>query len=113
MAASRHRSARLIVATLVAALALTLCLLAVPDTADAALQRLAGYEPSGDNRFGKLYSYLSNLRDAIVPLAIPIGAIGLVVGGGMYVFGNPHAGRILFGVVAGLGLILLSPSIVA
>jgi hypothetical protein len=26
---------------------------------------------------------------------------------------NPHAGRILFGVVVGLGLILLAPSIVA
>jgi hypothetical protein len=31
----------------------------------------------------------------------------------MYLFGNPHAGRILFGVVVGLGLILLAPSIVA
>jgi hypothetical protein len=35
-------------------------------------------------------------------------SIGLVVGGGMYLCGNPHAGRILFGVVVvGLGLILL------
>jgi hypothetical protein len=34
------------------------------------------------------------LRGAFVPLAIPIGAIGLVVGGLMYVFGNrTPAGR--------------------
>jgi hypothetical protein len=33
--------------------------------------------------------------------------------GRTYLFGNPHAGRILFGVVVGLGLILLAPSIVA
>jgi hypothetical protein len=32
---------------------------------------------------------------------------------GTFPFGNPHAGRILFGVVVGLGLILLAPSIVA
>jgi F0F1-type ATP synthase membrane subunit a len=37
----------------------------------------------------------------------------LIVSGGMDLFGNPHAGRILFGVVVGLGLILLAPSIVA
>jgi hypothetical protein len=50
---------------------------------------IAGYEGGGDDRFGALHAYLANLRDAIIPLAIPIGAIGLVVGGGMYVVGNP------------------------
>jgi F0F1-type ATP synthase membrane subunit a len=44
---------------------------------------------------------------------IPVGSFALVVRGGMYLFGNPHAGRILFGVVVGLGLIVLAPSIVA
>lgn len=110
---ARHRFAPSLLAALALGVALALCLLALPDAAEAALQKIAGYEAAGDNRFGKLYGYLANLRDAIVPLALPIGAIGLVVGGGMYVFGNPHAGRILAGVVVGLGLILLAPSIVA
>jgi F0F1-type ATP synthase membrane subunit a len=113
MPALRSHPAAVIAATLGLTLALALCLLALPDAADAALQKLAGYQRGGSNRFGQLYDYLSNLRDAIVPLAIPVGAIGMVVGGGMYLFGNPHAGRILFGVVVGLGLILLAPSIVA
>jgi F0F1-type ATP synthase membrane subunit a len=112
MPTARHRTA-ILAATLALTLTLALCLLVLPDTAAAALQKLAGYETGGDNRFGKLYGYLSNLRDAIIPLTIPVGSIGLVVGGGMYLFGNPHAGRVLFGVVVGLGLILLAPSIVA
>jgi hypothetical protein len=45
------------------------------------------------------------------PLTIPAGSIGLVVGG--IPVRHPHAGRILFGVVVGLELILLAPSIVA
>ena len=94
------------------AVALTLVLLA-PDQAAAALQKIAGYERSGDNRFSSLFDYFANLRDAILPLSIPIGSIGLIVGGGMYVFGSPQAGRLLFGVVVGLGLIMLAPSIIA
>ncbi len=94
------------------ALALAGCLLGPPE-ADAALQKLAGYEKAGDNQFGSLYSYLAGLRDAILPLAVPVGTIGLVVVGGMYMFGSPNAGRILGGVGAGLGLVLLSPSIIA
>ena len=112
MPAHRPRTAML-AATLALLAALALCLLVLPDTAGAALQKLAGYESSGDNRFGKLYGYLANLRDAIIPLAIPVGAIGLVVGGLMYLFGNPQAGRALTGVAVGLALILLAPSIVA
>ena len=106
-------SRRRIVAAAALAFVLALCLLVVPDAAHAALQKIAGYEPSGDNRFGKLYDYLASLRDAIIPLAIPVGAIGLVVGGVMYLFGNPHAARALTGVAVGLALILLAPSIVA
>ena len=74
---------------------------------------IAGYEKAGDNRFGSLYSYLANLRDAILPLAIPVSTIGLVVVGGMYMFGSPSAGRILFGVAIGVGMVLLAPSIIA
>jgi len=94
------------------ALALLLAL-AVSADADAALQKLAGYEKSSDNRFGSLYSYLANLRDALLPLAIPVSTIGLVVVGGMYMFGSPAAGRILFGIAIGVGMTLLAPSIIA
>jgi hypothetical protein len=101
----------LAVLTLIA-LAVILSML-LPADAQAALQKLAGYEQSSDNRFGSLYSYLANLRDALLPLAIPVGTIGLVVVGGMYMFGSPAAGRILFGVAIGIGMVLLSPSIIA
>ena len=93
-------------------LTLALVLLLSPD-AHAALQKLAGYEKSDDNRFSSLYSYLANLRDAILPLAIPVSTIGLVVVGGMYMFGSPSAGRTLSGVAVGVGLVLLAPSLVA
>ena len=101
-----------------AALALAATLIAVvrarlPPDAHAALQKLAGYKTASDNRFGSLYAYLANLRDAILPLAIPVSTIGLVVVGGMYMFGSPSAGRILFGVAIGIGMVLLSPSIIA
>ena len=45
--------------------------------------------------------------------AIGVGPDRVLVGGGLYLFGNPHAGRILFGVIVGLGLILPAPSTVA
>lgn len=105
-----HRRALLLVAA--SALALALALLLAGD-ANAALQKLAGYKPASDNRFSSLYAYLANLRDAILPLAIPVSTIGLVVVGGMYMFGSPSAGRILFGVAIGIGMVLLSPSIIA
>jgi hypothetical protein len=37
-------------------------------------------------------------------LSIPLGSIGLVVGGAMYVFGSPRAQQMLVGVVAATGL---------
>jgi hypothetical protein len=113
MYVSLRSPARLTVVALLAVAAAAALMLAAPDPATAALQKIAGYQKSGDNRFGSVYEYFSNLRDAILPLSIPIGAIGMVVGGGMYVFGNPQAGRLLFGVVVGMGLIMMAPSIVA
>jgi type IV secretory pathway VirB2 component (pilin) len=107
-----RRRALAVTVVLTIAVAALLALLLSAD-AHAALQKLAGYEKSSDNRFGSLYSYLANLRDAILPLAIPVGTIGLVVVGGMYMFGSPSAGRILFGVAIGIGMVLLSPSIIA
>jgi len=109
-----HRSpyAGVLNVAVVLGLAVALVLLLSPD-AHAALQKLAGYEQSDDNRFSSLYSYLANLRDAILPLAIPVSTIGLVIVGGMYMFGSPSAGRTLSGVAIGVGMVLLAPSIVA
>ncbi len=107
-----HHRRAIVLTVAVAALAVALSLLMSAD-AHAALQKLAGYEQSGDNRFRSLYSYLANLRDAILPLAIPVSTIGLVIVGGMYMFGSPSAGRTLSGVALGVGMVLLAPSIVA
>lgn len=78
----------------------------------AALQRMAGYD-SGRTLFGEVRSYLDNLRDSLIPLAIPLAAIGLVGGGVAYMVGNAMAQRILGGVVIGFALVLLGPSLVA
>lgn len=103
----------LVVAALFCAAVLLADALLVED-ASAALQKLAGYQKTAaGNRFSELYDYFGNLRDAIVPLAIPIGTLGLVMGGTMYMFGNPSAARLLFGVIVGVGLVLLSPVLVA
>lgn len=77
-----------------------------------ALQKMAGGSGSS-TQFGQIRGYLDRLRDSLIPLAIPLGAIGLTGGGVAYMVGNAMAQRILGGVVIGLALVLLSPSIVA
>jgi hypothetical protein len=78
----------------------------------AALQKMAGYK-AGKSSFGDAVEYLNNLRDSLIPLAIPLGAIGLTGGGVAYMVGNVMAQKILGGVVIGLALALLGPSLVA
>ena len=75
------------------------------------LQELTGYD-SDATTFGKLRTYLSNLQKALIPLAPPVGGIGLVAGGAMYLVGNQMATKVLVGVGIGLGVILLAPSII-
>jgi hypothetical protein len=77
-----------------------------------ALQRMAGYT-TGKTFFTDAQKYLDNLRDSLIPLAIPIGAIGLTGGGVAYMVGNVMAQKILGGVVIGLAVALMGPSIVA
>ena len=77
-----------------------------------ALQKMAGYATKG-SLFKDAQEYLANLRDSLIPLAIPLGAIGLVGGGVAYMVGNVMAQKILGGVVIGLALALMGPSIVA
>ena len=77
-----------------------------------ALQKMAGYAKKG-SLFREAQEYLDNLRDSLIPLAIPMGAIGLVGGGVAYMVGNVMAQKILGGVVIGLALALMGPAIVA
>ena len=78
----------------------------------AALQKMAGYT-TGKSFFKDAQEYLDNLRDSLIPLAIPLGAIGLTGGGVAYMVGNAMAQKILGGVVIGLALALMGPSLVA
>lgn len=77
-----------------------------------ALQKMAGYA-TGKTFFKDAQDYLDNLRDSLIPLAIPLGAIGLTGGGVAYMVGNQMAQKILGGVVVGLALALMGPSLVA
>jgi hypothetical protein len=77
-----------------------------------ALQKMANYT-SGHTAFTQVREYLDSLRDSLIPLALPLGAIGLTGGGVAYMVGNAMAQRILGGVVIGLALALLGPSLVA
>lgn len=108
---TRARHPKLQLATALLATAAALALLADNATLDA-LQRMAGYD-DGKTLFGEIKKYLDNLRDSLIPLAIPLGAIGLTGGAVAYMVGNVMAQKILSGVVVGLALALMAPSIVA
>jgi hypothetical protein len=77
-----------------------------------ALQKMAGYATKS-SAFKDAQDYLENLRDGLIPLAIPLGAIGLTGGGVAYMVGNIMAQKILGGVIIGLALTLLGPSLIA
>ena len=77
-----------------------------------ALQKMAGYK-NEKSLFGEVQSYLENLRDSLIPLAIPLGGIGLAGGAAAYIAGNVMAQKILFGAVTGAALAMMAPSIVA
>lgn len=106
---AERRLQLLATAALIAALAL---LSATGDVEVAALQKMAGY-PTGKTFFKDAQEYLDNLRDSLIPLAIPLAAIGLTGGGVAYMVGNAMAQKILGGVVIGIALALLGPSLVA
>lgn len=92
--------------------ALIACGLLLYDPQLDALQKMAGYAKKG-SLFKDAQEYLDNLRDSLIPLAIPLAAIGLTGGGVAYMVGNVMAQKILGGVVIGTALALLGPSIVA
>ena len=49
-----------------------------------ALQKMAGYKGK-QSFFGEIQGYLENLRDSLIPLAIPLGAIGLALIVGLHI----------------------------
>ncbi|HEY4280371.1 MAG TPA: hypothetical protein VGM91_19270 [Conexibacter sp.] len=61
--------------------------------------------------FGGIGSYIDNIRDALIPLAIPIGGCALVGVGFLLFTGNPRAYQIGGGVFGGLGLVFFAPNI--
>lgn len=67
---------------------------------------------AGDGGFGGLRNFLANVRDQLIPLALPLGGIGLTVGGALYMLGNPMAQRLVVGVIGGMAVVLLAPTIV-
>jgi TrbC/VIRB2 pilin len=96
-----------------AALAFALLLLD-PPSSHAALSKMAGYSTAdGATTFDKVNEYMTNLRNGLMPLSLPIGSVGLVAGGAMYALGNQMASRVLFGVLIGVGLALSAPNIVS
>ena len=106
------RSRGLLTLTTLVAVAATLTLLSDGAQLDA-LQKMAGYATK-KSFFTEAQEYLNNLRDSLIPLAIPLGAIGLVGGGVAYMVGNVMAQKILGGgVLIGVALALMGPSLVA
>src|SRR4051794_5928290 len=77
-----------------------------------ALQRMTGSNPKG-GQFTQLISYLNNLQAAILPIAAPVGTLGIVGGGVAYMLGHHMAQKILGGVIAGAALVLLAPQLMA
>ena len=107
---ARTRTTKALATTAALAALILLTATTTPDL--QALQKMAGYA-TGKSFFKDAQEYLDNLRDSLIPLAIPIGAIGLTGGGVAYMVGNVMAQKILGGVVIGLALALMGPSIVA
>lgn len=77
-----------------------------------ALQKMASATGGPAASFGSVKTYLSNLRDALIPLSIPIGGVGIVGGGLAYAVGNQMATRLIMGAGVGVGLTLLAPTII-
>ncbi len=106
-------ASRQLVALLLLFLALTLLM---PDHGlqlDALRKMALGDKDAPTSAFAEAQTYLYGLRDALIPLALPLGAIGLTGGGVAYMMGNMMAQKILGGVVIGLALTLMAPTLVA
>ena len=95
-------------AAIVAVAALALAgALALPELAEAALRNAAG--GGGGGGFASLTRYL----DRLASLLIPVGGVGLIAGGFMFMGGNPRAARVLGYVAVGVVIVLGSKGLAA
>lgn len=98
---------------LLAFAAVLAAMLADPTYSHAALQKMAGYDQGETTTFGAVITYMNNLRNGLIPIAIPLGGIGLIAGGAMFLVGNQMATKVIFGVLGGIGIALSAPGIVS
>lgn len=86
--------------------------LAVPELADAALKNAAG-GGAGAGGFAALTRYLDRLATYLIPVGGAGAVLGLIVGGFMFMAGNPGAQRVLGYVAVGVVIVLASKGLAA
>jgi hypothetical protein len=112
---STPRSHRILLALLSATAVLIVVLVVAQATGGLqlhALRRMTGSEADG-GQFAQLVRYLNELQKSILPLAIPLGILGITGGGIAYMLGHHLAQKILGGVICGTALVLLAPQLMA
>jgi hypothetical protein len=100
------------VLTAALAFAALLALVAGDGVALDALQRAAG-NAEKNTLFKSLSDYINNLRDGAIPLVISGATLACIGAAGAFMVGNEKAQKITVGVVACVGLAILSPEIIA
>jgi hypothetical protein len=107
----RHAKPLIIAAALLAGVPL-LAWLVWPELADAALKNAAG-GGSGGGGFARLVRYLDRLATFLIPVGAAGAVLGLIWGGGMFMFGNPAATKVLGYVAVGVVIVLASKGLAA
>jgi hypothetical protein len=111
---TRLTCSQLLSLTLLAFAAALALMLLDPPSSHAALGKMAGYDGAGGaTTFTTVTAFITNLRNGLMPLSIPLGSVGLVAGGAMFALGHQMASKVLLGVLVGVGLALSAPNIVA
>ncbi len=91
---------------------LLLAWLVWPEFADAALKNAAG-GGGGGGGFARLTRYLDRLATFLIPVGAAGAVLGLIWGGGMFMFGNPAATKVLGYVAVGVVIVLASKGLAA
>ena len=107
-----HPAVTIAIALIAVAALITVVVLAVAPDAHAALVGFSG-EGKGKGGFAKVFDFFDKLGKGLIPLSIPLGVLGVVGAGAMFLIGSQRAGTIIASVVGGLALILFGPSIIA
>ena len=107
-----RRTKPLIMAATLLAGVLLLAWLVWPELADAALKNAAG-GGGGGGGFARLTRYLDRLATYLIPVGGAGAVLGLIVGGFMFMGGNPGAQRVLAYVAVGVVIVLASKGLAA